>query len=466
MEPRIDGVFLQSADPQALSRWYADNLGVEARSRADGVELSGPSGREWDVSLEVDDLDAVVDQLRAAGVLPQVDPIARQALLRDPAGHTVLLRQPVDVGFVRAVDQEQEPVRRVPARALALAVVAVVAVVLAVVLSQSDDDQWEPGEDVGLTEPTTEKPVITTESPAKPQTTTAELTLSGDWEVIAYADGELVRIELDSAKVTRTPVDELPAEPPISLLAAPDRVLVRSWEGGTGVQVPDGEPARPNHGGMMLPGPEPDQLWTQQSTTATTLLTPETLNGRKAGPSLRLPPGFYVTVSDERGGVLVEGVNGTYVANRSGVRRVTDGAVLAIGRGHLLTEVCDERARCRNEVVDRTDGTVRQLGTRFTKAHGMTIGLISVDGRYAALLAAKSDGEPAPHLVDLRTGRSHVLEVDVADIFAPSGMAWSPDGSRLLVVSGGDIVVVDPVSRRVRSLGARIPAVEAVAVRG
>lgn len=41
MEPRIDGVFLQSADPQTLNRWYANNLGVEARSRADGVELSG-----------------------------------------------------------------------------------------------------------------------------------------------------------------------------------------------------------------------------------------------------------------------------------------------------------------------------------------------------------------------------------------------------------------------------------------
>lgn len=469
MEPRIDGVFLQSADPQALSRWYADNLGVEARSRADGVEVSGPSGREWDVSLEVDDLDAVVDRLHAAGIEPQVDPAARQALLQDPAGHRVLLRQPVDAGFVRAVDEEPEPVRRVPARALALAVVAVVAVVLAVVLSPDKDDQWQAGRDAGITETTTKEPVITTESPTKPQTSTAELTLSGDWEIIAYADGELVRIELHSGKVTRTPVNQLPAEPPISLLATRDRVLVRSWDNGHVALVPDGKPARPNGGligsGMVvLPGPEPGQLWTQRPTTDGMVLTPATLNGDKAGPAVRLPSGFFVTTSDERGGVLVDGVNGTYAADRSGIRRITDGAVLAIGRDHLLTEVCDERARCHNEVVDRTDGTVRQLGSRFAKDR-LTEGKISVDGRYAAMVPANVDGDLESHLVDLRTGRSHVLEVNPGEAHTPSAMAWSPDGNWLLVVSDGDIQVVDPVSRQVRSLGVRIPGVEAVAVR-
>lgn len=73
---RIGGALLRADDPHALSRWYAEHLGLEAtREESQGVALfaAQPGSSTSELSLEVDDLDAIVDQLRAAGVHVDVD---------------------------------------------------------------------------------------------------------------------------------------------------------------------------------------------------------------------------------------------------------------------------------------------------------------------------------------------------------------------------------------------------------
>src|SRR4051794_28206474 len=114
----IGGFFFVSEAPGVLADWYADHLGITGpgESYGDPVWVQeagetvfapfpteprdsahlGPSG--WGLNFRVADLDAMVAQLRAAGIEVEVDaeryPNGRFAQLRDPEGNEIQLWQP------------------------------------------------------------------------------------------------------------------------------------------------------------------------------------------------------------------------------------------------------------------------------------------------------------------------------------------------------------------------------------
>ena len=114
----IGGVFFKAEDPPALSRWYAEHLGVMAPPQSydeavweqeQGPTVFAPFGAEqwdsphlgpsgWGINFRVADLDGMVEQLRAAGLAVEVDPEAypngRFAHLADPEGNPVQLWEP------------------------------------------------------------------------------------------------------------------------------------------------------------------------------------------------------------------------------------------------------------------------------------------------------------------------------------------------------------------------------------
>jgi glyoxylase I family protein len=117
----IGGVFFRSREPKTLAKWYADHLGVtqtpETYEGEVWVQTGGPTvfqpfpedtsyfGRDenqWMVNFRVSDLDAMVDQLRAAGVDVDVDgavyPNGRFAHLSDPEGNRIELWEPAVEG--------------------------------------------------------------------------------------------------------------------------------------------------------------------------------------------------------------------------------------------------------------------------------------------------------------------------------------------------------------------------------
>ena len=123
----IGGIFLRARDPKALSAWYAKHLGISVTpygasfiwSECDQPEGAGKGLTAWNifpadtkyfgpdanpvqqtmVNYRVDDLDALLDQLRAAGV--QIDPhrddadYGRFAWICDPEGNRIELWQPL-----------------------------------------------------------------------------------------------------------------------------------------------------------------------------------------------------------------------------------------------------------------------------------------------------------------------------------------------------------------------------------
>lgn len=109
----IGGVFFRARDPDALRAWYAEHLGVDGQDWGGAVfeggqtvwsifagdtEYFGPSGQESMVNYRVPDLDAMLDQLRAAGVPvdPKIDEseLGRFGWATDPEGNRFELWQP------------------------------------------------------------------------------------------------------------------------------------------------------------------------------------------------------------------------------------------------------------------------------------------------------------------------------------------------------------------------------------
>ncbi len=114
----IGGFFFAARDAAALGRWYAEHLGVgappETYDEAEWQQQAGPTvfapfGAEhgdsphlgaggWGINFRVTDLDAMVFQLRGAGIDVEVDPErypnGRFAQLQDPEGNAVQLWQP------------------------------------------------------------------------------------------------------------------------------------------------------------------------------------------------------------------------------------------------------------------------------------------------------------------------------------------------------------------------------------
>ena len=115
----IGGFFFRANDPEALTTWYRERLGIDPVPSSSGgepwrqqegatafapfprdSEMIGPPEHTWMLNFRVDDLDAMVQQLRSAGETVTVDPerysMGRFAEVRDPEGNGIQLWQPMD----------------------------------------------------------------------------------------------------------------------------------------------------------------------------------------------------------------------------------------------------------------------------------------------------------------------------------------------------------------------------------
>jgi glyoxylase I family protein len=113
----IGGFFFRAADPKALSEWYERHLGVTQTPASYSVEpwrqeagwtvfapfqadtkYLGRTTQQWMINFRVRDLDAMVAQLKGAGIAVDVDrqlyPNGRFARLQDPEGNPIQLWEP------------------------------------------------------------------------------------------------------------------------------------------------------------------------------------------------------------------------------------------------------------------------------------------------------------------------------------------------------------------------------------
>jgi glyoxylase I family protein len=113
----IGGLFVRAREPSALGRWYQEHLGVTLtpgnydeppwRQEAgptvfapfpEQTDYFGDPKKAWMVNFRVRNLDAMTAQLRAAGIVVEVDaeeyPNGRFARLNDLEGNPIQLWEP------------------------------------------------------------------------------------------------------------------------------------------------------------------------------------------------------------------------------------------------------------------------------------------------------------------------------------------------------------------------------------
>ncbi|MGI9370203.1 MAG: VOC family protein [Ruegeria sp.] len=110
----IGGVFFRARDPDALAQWYETHLGVNRIDPvpwkqaegytvfapfAEDTDYFGDAAQQWMINFRVGDLDAMIRQLRSAGIAIETRPkwdseIGRFARLHDPEGNPIELWQP------------------------------------------------------------------------------------------------------------------------------------------------------------------------------------------------------------------------------------------------------------------------------------------------------------------------------------------------------------------------------------
>ena len=286
------------------------------------------------------------------------------------------------------------------------------------------------------------------------------------WELFARTDTELARIQPRLAQVTRTAVPLLGTTGPVSFLVTAGGALIRPLDVVPGVEVPDGRPARVMapalaQSGPMFPGPDPEHIWVPSGNAL--VLRP--LDGRPATARISLPgdtsPGLVI--GDGAGYLLFPGTSGVYEARPDGLRRLTTGALLAVGPRSWIVAECNDRHRCRSELVDRATGAHRDLGPALPV--GPVPGGISPDGETAALYRIEDSGHVDLDLLDIASGEIHPADLEVEQAVMPGMIAWSPDGRLFAVAAGGAVRMIDRGSGHAGPIGPPLPPVRQLAIR-
>jgi hypothetical protein len=290
------------------------------------------------------------------------------------------------------------------------------------------------------------------------------------WELLGRGVRVLVRIQLATGQITRTTIPDLLSGAPVYLLAGSDRVVIRPLDNVPGYLVVDGKPARQLspllNQGPVLPGPAPNQMWVQPTDDHEPVMALVTAEGTRLAPFIRIPEGSsaFDATPDGAGYLLFSGIGGVYDARPDGLRRISTGALLAVGPTGWLVVECDEQYRCQTVLIGRVDGS-RRVVNAGTVSRNRT-GVISPDGSTAAMLTSGPTGVGGLDLLDLGSGRHRTVQVSISQESLDAGLSFSPDSSLLFTVTAaGNLAVINRRTGAVGSLGAPLPVLSQVVLR-
>ena len=321
-------------------------------------------------------------------------------------------------------------------------------------------------------------PLESVTSPNPPESAVLTTTLAHpllrvptSWELFARGPGVMVRVELAAGRVTRTLLPQLNSSGPVSFVVGPDRAIIRPLDFVPGYEVHDGEPARNlsavfGAGGMALPGPDRNHVWVQTGAGRNASMSLVGFDGRRTHTSIPIPRGGDFPSADGTGYLLFNLTGGVYRAGPDGLHRVTSGLLVAAGPTRWLTLECDSRHDCTPAVIDRATGHRHTLPPSILR-YSSGGGVISPNGRTAALFREEFGGYLALHLIDLTTGAERATGVVLAPPNDPHGpFVWSPDSRWLFAADSHDqLTVIDNRTGRVHFLGVGVTGVRQVAFR-
>ncbi|MEO7126458.1 MAG: hypothetical protein ABI382_01010 [Nakamurella sp.] len=329
--------------------------------------------------------------------------------------------------------------------------------------------------------------VSATDLPSPSTSTTAPADLPGSpFELTGLISDEnlssgvaIIRYDSNTGMLARTELPPLMSSGQLSFVATDGATIVRPWDGVPGYVAHDGKPAKIAEGLLGQGGPvysaaTPGLVWVTSFNEGSFQLDLVDSSGRTAGAAIKPPASLGVQsgwglAQDGAGGVLAVAIGGTYDLRPGATQLVTHGVVLAAGPTGYLVYECDDAGRCTSWVVDRsTDHRSRLPAYQPTEAPAFVAvqGVISPNGRYAAIFDNNSGGTPI-NIVDLRTGKSEPINapIDGQTISdAASLFAFTADSSYLLIAAADGVHVVNPATGSVLQT-LPVPPLAAIAIR-
>ena len=295
------------------------------------------------------------------------------------------------------------------------------------------------------------------------------------WELSGRGPGAVVRIEFARGRITRTALPALQSSGPVSFVTDAEGALVRPIDFVPGYLIPDGQSARVapgmlGTGGPAFPGPDPRHLWVADRAVGDRMVLVG-MDGRSTGVPIAVPAGSpqLSAIPDQTGYLLFPGIGGVYDVRPGRTSRVTTGALLAVGPTRWLTDECDNQARCRPVVIDRSTGARHALSVRLDQAPYAPVGVISPDGTVAAVLAGSSSARI--EIINLATGAEHAFPLRVASAGEgrESTMVWSPDSRWLFLTADDSLYAVSSRTGRItdlsHTLGTTLSALTQLSIR-
>ena len=325
--------------------------------------------------------------------------------------------------------------------------------------------------------PTSDAPVDATDRPpevgAPPRVVQLSPHLLGvqsGWELFGRGSGVVVRVQPAAGRMTLTTVPELASSGPVAFLAGEAGAIIRPLDEVPGYLVPDGASAAPlsgllKAGGAALPGPDLRQVWVDGGAARRTSVVLTDFDGTATGVRMVIPSTAIGPVaSDGDGYVMFSGIGGVYDVRPGGVDRITAGTPVAVGAQRVLAIECSDQYSCSTVVLGLVDGSRRVIGAGFPPTY--SLGVISPDGRTAAVPDQLPDGGIGLRLFDLENGRSRLVHLDLNRELAEGAAVWAPDSSLLFALDAeGRVAVVNAATAAVRSLGVALPPLSQLAIR-
>jgi hypothetical protein len=329
----------------------------------------------------------------------------------------------------------------------------------AVVSSRPDDQALVPDTPTTVAAPTTTTAVATTPASRRPDRDRyavehlAGPMLAESTGAVLYGmseDAEVVRIDLDGGVVTRRRLRGPSGERAdgFSVLARSGLAVLAAPGGQGALSVPDG-PRTPTQwlsgaGARIVPAADPDQVWRIVARDDGSAVAERLgADGEPRLPRVEVPAGADVLGDDGHGLLLAGAPGGTYVLGAEGAIRVADGTPVAWSAMRLVVTSCDGALVCTWQVIDRADGSSRDVPATGDLRRGVAATL-SPDGRWLAQLSGDTGG--GLELVDLTDGSRRQVGASVVDAwgfgYASAGMWWAPDGHHLFWLDGDGLVNV------------------------
>jgi len=289
-------------------------------------------------------------------------------------------------------------------------------------------------------------------------------------KLVALRNATLVEVDVDAGVIRETQLPRLDSTGPMMVVAGSDWAIVRPLDNVAGYIIRDDQPANTLKGALgagtwaIYLGPDDRHVWvpTYGENGPFGPLQLVDLDGNLAGDAPL--DGLQPVGVDSARRPVVQGVGGTYLVDGDALRRLTTGALWAIGTSTSVVEECDDAHHCTLVGIDNASRERRPLPFAAPST-SFGIGTVSPDGRYATYVR-EVEGLRQVRLLDLVGGDETSLPladqsslvVDVGlGVSSSSSLIWSADGRYLFFLGlGGTLSAYDVTTGQAAPLGSNL----------